>query len=112
LIDNDVGIFNPMTLTFDSVTPTSKGFLYYPGRMCGLSLRKVDQFVPELLIGNEKVTDRPTYIPTDMCKAIYPLFFEEGHTNTISFQMITVFNKRFPLIILMTFVFGLACHIC
>ncbi|KAH3826393.1 hypothetical protein DPMN_128297 [Dreissena polymorpha] len=26
-------------------------------------------------------TDRPTYQQTDMCKAIYPLFFEGGHKN-------------------------------
>ena len=37
-----------------------------PRRMCGQSLRKVGWGVLELLIGNQKVTDRPT----DMCKAI------------------------------------------
>jgi len=58
----------PVTLTFDLVTPKSKGFLCCPGRMCGPSLRKVGQDVLELLIGNEKVTDGPT----EMCKAICP----------------------------------------
>jgi len=42
--------------------------------MCGPSLRKVGQGVLKLLIGNEKVTDGQT----DICKAICPLFFEEG----------------------------------
>ena len=41
---------------------------------------KFEEF--ELLIGNEKVTDgqtyQPTDRPTDMCKAICPLFFEGG----------------------------------
>jgi len=40
-----------MTLTFDTVTPNSIGFLCYTGRMCGPSLRKVGQGVLELLIG-------------------------------------------------------------
>jgi len=60
--------------------PVSKRFLCYPRWMCGPSLKKVGQGVLELLIGNQKVTDgqtdRLTHKPTDMCKAICPLFFE------------------------------------
>jgi len=48
-------------------------------------MRKVGQGGLELLIGNEKVTDRQTdrqtNQPTDMCKAICPLFFKGGHKN-------------------------------
>ena len=42
-----------------------KGFICYPGWMCGPSLKKVCQGVLELLIGNEKVTDGQTFQPTD-----------------------------------------------
>jgi len=52
--------------------------------MCGPSLRRVGQGILELLIGNEKVTDRQTVKQTDMCKAICPLFFEGGHKNNAS----------------------------
>ena len=41
-----------VTLTFDSVTPKSIGFLCCPGRMCGPSLRKVGQDVLKVLIVN------------------------------------------------------------
>jgi len=41
-----------VTLTFDTVTPVSIRFLCCQGRMCGPSLRKVDQGVLELLIRN------------------------------------------------------------
>jgi len=72
LIGNVFGRFDPGTLTFDPVTPKSIGFICYPGP----NLKKVGQGVLELLIRlNEKVTDRPT----DMCKAICPLFFVGGH---------------------------------
>jgi len=54
--------------------------------MCGLSLRRVGQGVLELLIVNEKVTDRQTDRPTDMCKAICPLFFERGIKILIYFK--------------------------
>jgi hypothetical protein len=37
--------------------------------------------VLELSSGNHLV-DGPTDRQTDMCKAIYPLFFEGGHNNT------------------------------
>ena len=40
--------------------PTSIGLLCCPGRMCGPNLMKVGQGLFELLIGNEKVTDRST----------------------------------------------------
>jgi len=51
----------PVTLTFDPVTQRSIGSLCYPGWMCGPSLKKVVQgILKELLIRNEKVTDRPT----------------------------------------------------
>jgi len=46
--------------TFDKVTPKSISFLCNPRWMCGPSLKKVGQSAIELLIGNEKVTDRPT----------------------------------------------------
>ena len=49
-----------VTLTFDPVTIVSIGFICYPRWMCGPSLRKVGQGVLELLIRNEKVTDRQT----------------------------------------------------
>ena len=42
-----------------------------------ICLRKVDQDALELLIGNEKVTDGETDLPTNMCKAICPLFFKD-----------------------------------
>jgi len=35
--------------------------------------------VLELLMGNNKVTNGQTDKQTDMCKAICPPFFEEGH---------------------------------
>ena len=57
-------------VTFDPVTPTYVGFICYPVWMCGPSLKKVGLGVLELLIKNEKVTDRPT----DMWKVICPLF--------------------------------------
>ena len=49
-----------VTLSFHPVTPKSIGFLCYQVQMCGPSLRKVHvgQGILELLIGNEKVTDR------------------------------------------------------
>jgi len=47
-----------LTMTFDLVTPKMLGFLCYPRWMCGPSLRKVGKDVPELLIRNEKITDR------------------------------------------------------
>jgi len=68
-------------LTFDPVTWKSIRFLCYTRWMCGQTLRKVRQGVLELLIRNKKVTDIPTEWPTNMCKAIYPLFFEGGHNN-------------------------------
>jgi len=55
--------------------------------MCEQSLRKVGQGILELLIGNEKVTDGQTDRPTDMCKAISPLFFEGGHKNMLVARM-------------------------
>jgi len=61
-------------VTFDPVTPRSIGFICYPEWMCGSSLKKVGQGVLELLIGNE-IGYRQTR-PTNMCKAIFPLFFE------------------------------------
>ena len=78
---NGFGTFDPVTLTFDPVTPKYIGFLCCPGQMCEPSLRKVGQGVLELLIGNEKVTDgetdlptyRPTDRPTDMRNAIFLL---------------------------------------
>jgi len=96
-------------LTFDPVTPRSIGFICYPGRICGPSLRMVGQGDQVFFIGNSfstfdpvtltfdpkmkyeegrsrhsQVIDqkrkgyRQTYRPTDMCKAICPLFFEGG----------------------------------
>jgi len=50
----------PVSLTFDPVTPKSIGLIFHPGWMCGPSLTMVGLGVLELLIGNEKVTDRPT----------------------------------------------------
>ena len=44
--------------------------------MCGPSLKKVGQGVPESLIENKGY--RRTNRLTDMCKAICPLFFEGG----------------------------------
>ena len=64
-----LGRFDPVTLTFDLVTPKSIGFLC----CLGPGLRKV---VLELLIGNKKGTDGQTDRPTDMCKAICLLSFE------------------------------------
>jgi len=48
-----------VTLTFNPVTPRSIGFLYYPGWVCGPSLKKVGQGVHELLIGNSFGTFDP-----------------------------------------------------
>jgi len=49
----------------------------------------VGQGILELLIGNEKVTDRQktyrhTDLPTDMCKAICLLFFKGGHSYILN----------------------------
>jgi len=52
-----LGRFDPVTLTFDLVTPKSIGFLC----CLGPGLRKV---VLELLIGNKKGTDGQTDQPT------------------------------------------------
>ena len=73
----------PVTWTFEPVTPKSIWFPCCTGRMCGPSLRKVGQGILALLIGNEKVIDGHTDILTDMCKAIYPLFFEGGHKKVL-----------------------------
>ena len=54
-----------VTLTFDSATPNSLGFLCRHGQMCRHSLRNVGQGVLELLIGNDKVTNRLTDQPTN-----------------------------------------------
>jgi len=68
-------------MTFYPMTPKSIGFICYPGwMMYGPSLKKVDLGLLELLIGNKMLqTDLPTNQstdrPTDMCKAICPLFF-------------------------------------
>jgi len=70
LIGNGFGTFDADDLDFYPVTPQSIGFLCYPGRICGQSLRKVGQGVLQLFIGNKKVTDGQTDQPTDMCKAI------------------------------------------
>jgi len=61
---NGFGSFDPVTLTFDSMTPTSLGFLCCPGQMCKPSLRKVGQGVLKSLMGSEKVTDGKTDLPT------------------------------------------------
>ena len=50
----------PVTLTIEPVTPNSIGFFCYCGWMWGPSLRKVGQGVFQILIGNKKVTARPT----------------------------------------------------
>jgi len=71
-------ILTVVTLTFDPVILI--GFLSNLGWMCGPGLKKIGQGVLQLLIRNKKVTDgRPTDRPTNMCKAICPLFFEGGH---------------------------------
>jgi len=49
-----------MLLVGNGLTPKSIGFLCYSGWMCRPSLRTVCQGVLELLIGNKKVTDKPT----------------------------------------------------
>ena len=56
--------------------PKSKGF---PGRMCGQNLRKVGQGILE-------TRNRRTDIPTHMCKAICPLFFEGGGIKSVSLR--------------------------
>ena len=59
----------PMTLTFDPVTPKSRGFDVWTKFEEG-------QGVLELLTRNEKVTEWPTDQPT--CAKQYALFFEGG----------------------------------
>ena len=88
-----------VTLTFNPVTPKSIGFLCYPRWFCGPSLRKVGQGVLELFIVSEKVTDGPTDWPTDMCKAICPLFFEGGHKKCVKSRIQSALsaNKNSPI---------------
>ena len=50
-----------VTLTFDSVTPKSIGFLCYPGCVDQVWGGEVKRVI-KLLIGNEKFTDRQTCI--------------------------------------------------
>ena len=80
-----------VTLTFETVTPKSIGFLRCLVQMCGPSLRKVGQGVLELLIGNERLqTDRLS----DMCKAICPLFFEGGITMRVKEWHIILYTRN------------------
>ena len=66
-------------LTPVTLTPKSIGFICYPGWMCGPRLKKIGQGVLELLIRNEKVTNRQTDRPT--CAKQFALFFEGWHKN-------------------------------
>ena len=81
-------------VTFDPVTPKSIGFLCCPRQVCGPSLRKVGQGILELFIGNEKVIDGRTDLPTDMSKAICPLFFEGGGIKICSAFKTTLWRMK------------------
>jgi len=50
-------------------------FIWYQGWMCDQSLKNVGQSLID--------QKRKGYRQTNMCKAIYPLFFEGGHRNII-----------------------------
>ena len=79
-----------VTLTFDTETPKSIGFICYPGWMCGLSLKKVCQGVLELLIGHKKVKDNGTYRQTGSptgrptCAKQYALSSSKGGIHVIN----------------------------
>ena len=74
--EEEIHIWNCyLNLTFDPKIK-SIGFLGYPGRMCGPTLRKVGQGILEILIGNEEVThDLPTDPP---CAKQYALSSSKG----------------------------------
>jgi len=59
IIGNGFGNLTLVTLTFDPVTPKSKGFLSYPGWIRGPSLGMADQGLLELLVGNSLGTFDP-----------------------------------------------------
>ena len=62
------------TLTFDLETPNSIGHLLV---MTNHHTKLEDHWTTSsLVIDRTRFVDGPTILPTDMCKAIYPLFFE------------------------------------
>jgi len=86
---NSFGRFDPVTLTFNPVTPQSMGFLCCPGRMSWPSLRRVGQGILDLLNGKGFGTFDPGDIdlwPSDPSIYRVPLLpkmdvwtkFEEG----------------------------------
>jgi len=71
-------VFVTVTLTFDLVTWKSIGVICESWSIYLLSFMILGISVLELSSGNHSV-DGPTDRRTDMCKTIYPLFFEGGH---------------------------------
>ncbi|KAH3740674.1 hypothetical protein DPMN_047384 [Dreissena polymorpha] len=49
--------------------------------------------LPEKLSSDNHLVDGPTDLPTDMSKAIYPLFFEGGHNKVIANRSSIFFLK-------------------
>ena len=70
-------------VTLTLVTPILIGFISYPGSMCGPSLKR---WVKGLWSYWSETKRLQTHGPTDMCKAICPLFFEGGHKNWLIYQ--------------------------
>ena len=66
------GRFYPCDLDFWPSDLKLIGFHCYPGWVCGSSLRRVDQGILELLIGNEKGIDRQTHHHVQSNNALSP----------------------------------------
>ena len=76
----------PLTLTFDLLTWKSIGIIYSPRTIYLPSLKLWGKaFLSYQLhkVKGYRHTDRPTDIPTDMCKAICPSFFKGGNNMVI-----------------------------
>ena len=76
---NGFGTFDPVTSTFDPVTPKSIWFLCCPGRVCGQFQEGRSRH--SQVIDWKRKGYRRTDRPTDMCKAICPFFFKGGQKS-------------------------------